>query len=83
MDARPQQWMLFWPPFLTAGTQFVKNTSSIELNNYMLNLLIRIKPCDRTLGQPLWKRLPASDWADPLIPCHRRGEWLHHGGDVF
>ena len=22
------------------------------------------------------------DWADPWIPCRKRGEWLHHGGDV-
>jgi hypothetical protein len=27
MGARHQQWMLFWPPFLTAGKQFVENTS--------------------------------------------------------
>ena len=26
---------------------------------------------------------PASDWADPLIPHHRRGKQHHHGGDVF
>jgi hypothetical protein len=28
MGARHQQWMPFWPPFLMAGKQFVKNTSS-------------------------------------------------------
>ncbi len=22
------------------------------------------------------------DWADPWIPCRRRGKWLRHGGDV-
>ncbi len=48
----------------------------------MLNLLIRIKPRVSALGRPLWKRLPALDRADPLIPRHRRGEWLRHGGDV-
>ncbi len=48
----------------------------------MLNLLIPIKPRISALGQPLLKRLPASDRADPSIPCHRRGKRLHHGGDV-
>ncbi len=28
------------------------------------------------LGQPLWKRLPALDQADPWIPCYRRGCWV-------
>ncbi len=32
MGARCQQWMPFRPPFLTAGEQFIKNTSSIELD---------------------------------------------------
>jgi hypothetical protein len=32
MGARRQQWMPFWPPFMTAGKRFVENTSSIELN---------------------------------------------------
>jgi hypothetical protein len=48
----------------------------------MLNFLIRIKPHISTLGQPLWKRLPALDWVDPLIPRHRRVKRLRHGGDV-
>ncbi len=37
----------------------------------MLNLSICIKPCVSALGQPLWKRLPASDWVDP---SHTIGE---------
>jgi hypothetical protein len=32
MGARHQQWMPFGQPFLMAGEQFVKNTSSKELN---------------------------------------------------
>ncbi len=48
----------------------------------MLNLSICIKPRGSALGQPLRKRLPALDWADPSILWYRRGEQLHHGGDV-
>jgi len=49
---------------------------------YMVILTIKMKPSVITLGQPLWKRFPAADCADPLIPRPRRGEPLHHGGDV-
>jgi hypothetical protein len=34
------------------------------------------------LGQPLRKRLPASDWADPQILRRSRGKRQHHGDDV-
>ena len=37
MGAHRQQWMPFWPPFLTACEQFVKNTSSsrIKLSKWL------------------------------------------------
>jgi hypothetical protein len=33
---RRQQWMPFWPPFLTAGKQFVKNRISSKNKSTML-----------------------------------------------
>ncbi len=75
-----RQWMSFRPPFLTVVEQFIKNMSSSRIE--LITLRINTKPSLSALGQPLRKRLPASDWADPSIPCHRRGERLRHGGDV-
>ena len=48
----------------------------------MVILTIYIKPSVSALGQPFWKRLPASDRADPQIPRGSRGKWHHHGDDV-
>jgi hypothetical protein len=62
--------MPFWQPFLAAGERFVKNTSSSKI------LLIRLKPCNSALGQPLSKRLSESDWVDPLNQHRWRGQWL-------
>jgi len=45
-------------------------------------LTIYIKPSICALGQPLRKRLPASDRAYPKIPRRRRGKRHHYGGDV-
>jgi hypothetical protein len=38
-----------------------------------------LKPSVSTLGQPLRKRLPASDWEDPHILRCSRGKRHHHG----
>jgi len=44
--------------------------------------MIFINPSISALGQPLRKRLLASNWEDPQIPHRSRGEWHHHGSDV-
>jgi hypothetical protein len=38
--------------------------SGKAVNNLVI-LTIFIKPSQSALGQPLWKRLPVSDWANP------------------
>jgi hypothetical protein len=48
----------------------------------MLNLSILIKPCSSALGQPLQMAAHVSKQGDPSNLLHRRGKWLHHGGDV-
>ncbi len=50
--------------------------------NCAIILKMNTKPSQSALSRPLWKRLPASDQVYQLIPCNRRGEWPHHGGDV-
>ena len=45
-------------------------------------VLILLKPFDGGLVQPLAKRLPGVRYVCPSKPCHWRGKWLHHGGDV-
>ncbi len=42
----------------------------------MLNLLIRIKPHNSTLGQPLRMAAHALDWGDSLNQCRRGGKRL-------
>jgi hypothetical protein len=44
--------------------------------------MINNLPSQSALDQPFQKRSPAPDWADPWIPCCRRGKRLHHGGDI-
>jgi hypothetical protein len=48
----------------------------------MVILAIYVKPSVSALGQPLPKRLPASDQADPQISRRIRGKRHHHGDDV-
>jgi len=48
----------------------------------MVILTIYYKSSVSALGQPLRKRLPASDWADPQILRRSRGKRHHHGDDV-
>jgi hypothetical protein len=48
----------------------------------MVILKIYVKPIITALGQPIRKRLPASDRADPQIPHRSRGKRHHHGDDV-
>ena len=48
----------------------------------MVILTIYVKSSIATLGQPLRKRLPASDCADPQILHRSRGKRHHHGDDV-
>ena len=43
---------------------------------------IYAKPRVSALGQPLQKRSPASDWADPQIPRRSIGKRHHSGDDV-
>ncbi len=81
MGLRSPKWLPFWPPFLTASKQFIEKQQQNQIN-YAVILSFNTKPSLSALGQPLWKRLPASDQADPWIPRHRRGKWLRHGGDV-
>ena len=33
-----------------------------------------MKPCDSTLGQPLWMAIHAGDWGNPSKICHRSGK---------
>jgi hypothetical protein len=49
---------------------------------FSFSLLIPLKPFDDSLVQPLPHRLPGVVYACPSKPCHWRGKWLHHGGDV-
>ena len=42
----------------------------------MLNLLIRIKPHNSTLGQPLQMAAHALDWGNSLNQCRRGGKRL-------
>jgi hypothetical protein len=63
--------------------EYVAMSISPARTDLALKLLrINTKPSLSAPGQPLWKRLPALDRADPLIPCHRRSKGLRHGGDV-
>ncbi len=58
-----------------------KHNSTIKLNTRVI-LTIYVKPSVCTLGQPLQKRLPASDRADPQISRRSWGKRHYHGDDV-
>jgi len=77
--------MLFRPPFATAVKGFVENTIGSTIKLILItrfSLTIYVKSSVTALGQPLWKRLPVSDWADPQILRRSRGKQHHHGDDV-
>ena len=60
----------------------VIDREAVEINYVSLSLLILLKPFNLGLGQPLPQRLPGVGYAWPTTPCHWRGTWLKHGGDV-
>jgi hypothetical protein len=66
------------------GGQAIRQKQGKKYNyiNYLVILMIRIKPSICAFGQPLRKRSLTSDRAYSMIPHRRRGKRHHHGGDV-
>ncbi len=71
MGARRQQWMSFWPPFLTAGKRFVENTSSsrIKLTTllfYCFTLNPAYAPLANPFGRGYLRRIGRIHWSHAI-----------------
>ena len=74
--------MPFWPPFLTAGKRFVKNTSSCG-NKLITLLFYRIKQNPATaLGQPPADDRPHKGVGQFIESTSYGSQMAHHVDDV-
>jgi hypothetical protein len=66
LGTRRRQWMLLWPPLLTAGEQFVEGTSSgrIKLTTLLFQRL-KLNPGKALLPSPFQRGY------------HHQIEWIH------